>query len=993
MHGVLLRLRFSIAAAAAKGTASGGARIAVEAYGREHCDYWRLLVTMKQVHGLVHGRASPATADGAAAAGLCLVCSKEHRSMVQHALVSALRFDADARTLCLLCSGAGVDMRVGADARTTQKFATEVDEGISLRAPQPRPPSQLTVTQPASGTLAGFVRRRYCQVLKVRVGPWEEAASLLTGAIVTIYAKSNAGARGNNLSQVKQAGSATDRALRIVVYDPRRARIAEACITGEKDLRESQPMSCHQTEAEAEVPGGAPALKCLAYDPDHREIKLQLRQNWSEKPWLAAYNELDAQDTLPDPLNTTRGQPEMFAPGESTNGFGAPVLQRVIGLNGLRVLLTAYCADTCATSTLHTSGTELIRQVGNKPHLLTGALLEDTVAQLFNTTRFRRQAPLFNSQREAKILYDAQIKDWTTVTPNTILMDDDTDEVFGVVLRVAEFTELLAKHAPTIAATGEGKDCCRTNHAKGRSKRSGGMYGADGVRVCNGKLGPYAGDPEHTAKLMACRRELLGALWEHIGLVMEDDCDKFRKSAGPAAAAALGVTDKDPYINGQITKNFAAAEHIDKDSNDPQIATDVYMTDKTASVRRLDFAQRGCADAAIRGRTGDGRTTAAAPASAPSARVQSEHVHMWFSIAHWTTVHHKDCKYPGCITGGSFFWSEYCAYVDISNVGDGVIVAWKSSAVMHGTTHCMMPQDHGCTRLANSYQNQMRAVEHIIKGGQVPVLHGRQGGICGPRLSALDSCSAAIPNPPVPAPLHSGSSAQQRRGRKRDISPAATPPHAAAAATKRACRHSSRTEESQRQSRGTEPQCAAATPGKPLRVKIPRLPDASNAVDSDCGAVQRQQTGAGKKRSGLQISGTAAPAPHGRADLMASLKAGRELWCYWNKPTLAKGWYHAKILDVNGDGITEGALCVARVIYPPLGLDDKAKIHKHTLHPHQHQECTQAAEVPHESWLVTGQQAVAKLSGVAEVSSEAGGSRRMTRRQVAEHTVVRHDDD
>ncbi|KAG5183623.1 hypothetical protein JKP88DRAFT_290305 [Tribonema minus] len=50
----------------------------------------------------------------------------------------------------------------------------------------------------------------------------------------------------------------------------------------------------------------------------------------------------------------------MFAPGESTNGFGAPVLQRVIGLNGLRVLLT----------------------VGNKPHLLTGALLEDTVAQL-----------------------------------------------------------------------------------------------------------------------------------------------------------------------------------------------------------------------------------------------------------------------------------------------------------------------------------------------------------------------------------------------------------------------------------------------------------------------------------------------------------------------------------------------------------------------------------------------------------------------------------
>ncbi|KAG5180385.1 hypothetical protein JKP88DRAFT_256191, partial [Tribonema minus] len=372
MHGVLLRLRFSIAAAAAKGTASGGARIAVEAYGREHCDYWRLLVTMKQVHGLVHGRASPATADGAGTHN-AEVCNRGGRS-------------------------------------------------ISLRAPQPRPPSQLTVTQPASGTLAGFVRRRYCQmplvhhsrepadsdangacvqgatpstameapasppaaiaaavdttasaaaadaalppttpehrkkkatttkplngrqparrkakgytpslrhrikivwhVLKVRVGPWEEAASLLTGAIVTIYAKSNAGARGNNLSQVKQAGSATDRALRIVVYDPRRARIAEACITGEKDLRECTPVhvgggadaranaatlivddatervatddvNIHRrgtkiyrgarriggvlyqitayelppTEAEAEVPGGAPALKCLAYDP------------------------------------------------------------------------------------------------------------------------------------------------------------------------------------------------------------------------------------------------------------------------------------------------------------------------------------------------------------------------------------------------------------------------------------------------------------------------------------------------------------------------------------------------------------------------------------------------------------------------------------------------------------------------------------------------------------------------------------------------------
>eukprot|EP00611_Tribonema_gayanum_P007691 TRINITY_DN1711_c0_g2_i3.p1 TRINITY_DN1711_c0_g2~~TRINITY_DN1711_c0_g2_i3.p1 ORF type:complete len:912 (-),score=228.77 TRINITY_DN1711_c0_g2_i3:349-2829(-) len=143
-----------------------------------------------------------------------------------------------------------------------------------------------------------------------------------------------------------------------------------------------------------------------------REIKLQLRQNWPEKPWLAAYNELDAHDALPDPLSTTRGQPEMFAPGESTNGFGAPVLQRVIGLNGLRVLLTvkqssgrpvpeganggliwqAYCADTCATSTLHTSGTELIRQVGNKPHLLTGALLEDTVAQLVRRLLLKKSA-------------------------------------------------------------------------------------------------------------------------------------------------------------------------------------------------------------------------------------------------------------------------------------------------------------------------------------------------------------------------------------------------------------------------------------------------------------------------------------------------------------------------------------------------------------------------------------------------------------------------
>ncbi|KAG5179014.1 hypothetical protein JKP88DRAFT_256294, partial [Tribonema minus] len=711
MHGVLLRLRFSIAAAAAKGTASGGARIAVEAYGREHCDYWRLLVTMKQVHGLVHGRASPATADGAAAAGLCLVCSKEHRSMVQHALVSALRFDADARTLCLLCSGAGVDMRVGADARTTQKFATEVDEGISLRAPQPRPPSQLTVTQPASGTLAGFVRRRYCQVLKVRVGPWEEAASLLTGAIVTIYAKSNAGARGNNLSQVKQAGSATDRALRIVVYDPRRARIAEACITGEKDLREcvgplQQPLrltvvctdnvsggddgsgscashtdgsaeggggndtlhgstngngdtnvvaagsassnsgegidnavgdcggghtssmavdgtssSCgnagagndsgtfavrllrnrlyssvkqtpvhvgggadaranaatlivddatervatddvniHRrgtkiyrgarriggvlyqitayelppTEAEAEVPGGAPALKCLAYDPGSQALlatfvappaveeiagggtvptsqgsdsspsreawlmcvcgalrrytktapacttrrldgltcwfnfccnadsngSLKLLAPWSGGPigtlinltspvkpgkpradrtlararapgaviaaqfsarvdgWdavVTAFTEgstVDGAGSVTSGSNTSSkagsrhiaadhshaitggrsGEQVMFAPGESTNGFGAPVLQRVIGLNGLRVLLTAYCADTCATSTLHTSGTELIRQVGNKPHLLTGALLEDTVAQLVRRLLLKKSA-------------------------------------------------------------------------------------------------------------------------------------------------------------------------------------------------------------------------------------------------------------------------------------------------------------------------------------------------------------------------------------------------------------------------------------------------------------------------------------------------------------------------------------------------------------------------------------------------------------------------
>eukprot|EP00903_Cladosiphon_okamuranus_P017650 g16254.t1 len=123
-----------------------------------------------------------------------------------------------------------------------------------------------------------------------------------------------------------------------------------------------------------------------------------------QKPWLVAYNELDASDR--PSTRRPRGQPLIFIPGDTD---GDLIVSKGISINGFRVLLSVhtkergrpgreglvlevYNAETSASSILHLSASHLLKQVDEKDHLLEDGRLLETIDMLTKRLLLKKSA-------------------------------------------------------------------------------------------------------------------------------------------------------------------------------------------------------------------------------------------------------------------------------------------------------------------------------------------------------------------------------------------------------------------------------------------------------------------------------------------------------------------------------------------------------------------------------------------------------------------------
>eukprot|EP00752_Nemacystus_decipiens_P012886 g11406.t2 len=123
-----------------------------------------------------------------------------------------------------------------------------------------------------------------------------------------------------------------------------------------------------------------------------------------QKPWLVAYNELDASDH--PSTRRPRGQPLIFIPGDTD---GDLIASKGVSIDGFRVLLSVhtkergrpgreglilevYNAETSASSILHLSASHLLKQVDEKDHLLKDDRLLGTMDMLTKRLLLKKSA-------------------------------------------------------------------------------------------------------------------------------------------------------------------------------------------------------------------------------------------------------------------------------------------------------------------------------------------------------------------------------------------------------------------------------------------------------------------------------------------------------------------------------------------------------------------------------------------------------------------------
>ncbi|CAN0145147.1 unnamed protein product [Scytosiphon promiscuus] len=122
-----------------------------------------------------------------------------------------------------------------------------------------------------------------------------------------------------------------------------------------------------------------------------------------QKPWLVAYNELEASEPS---CQRSRGQPLLFVPGDTD---GDLITSKGISIGGLKVLFSAYTKekgrpgmeglvletynqDTSVTSTMHLSASALKSQVEGRNHLLDDSHLLGTIDMLTKRLLLRKSA-------------------------------------------------------------------------------------------------------------------------------------------------------------------------------------------------------------------------------------------------------------------------------------------------------------------------------------------------------------------------------------------------------------------------------------------------------------------------------------------------------------------------------------------------------------------------------------------------------------------------